>query len=52
MLLPKGKMKKHGEMKIKEQRKMPSAPQKLTDIILKEVDALKRKDRKLVKKVL
>lgn len=47
MLLPKGKMKKHGEMKIKEQGKMPSAPQKLSDIILKEVDVLKRKDRKL-----
>ena len=53
MLLTKGKMKKHGEMKIKEQGEMPSAPQKLSDIILKEVDVLKCKDRKLMmKKVL
>jgi len=37
MLLPKGKMKKHGETQIKEQGEMPSAPQKLSDIILKEV---------------
>lgn len=48
MLLPTGKMKKHGEIKIKEQREMPSAPQKLSDIIILKVDGLKCKDRKLM----
>lgn len=48
MLLPKGGMKKPGVKKLKEAGKMPSAPQKPTDRILKEVNVLKCKGRKLM----
>lgn len=47
-LLPEGGMKKPGGKKTKEEGKKPSAPQKPTDMILKEGDVLKCKGRKLM----